>query len=210
MTISNIAKKLATFNTRLTQFKAVQKTEANTDLHAVCSDHLKTVERFKRRKTELTPAEQKEYSNALTNFDYRTKALVMGEKALEWLHAQGCTLTDMRRNTYGKDLKLVDLALGKSHHDYEQSNYASAFYMAFLDGDAIDSPMTVTAGDLAKLYTRDPSKPHGQTQPYAMLQALEQIGAGKRTMAGTGNWKQSKIVLEPTSAFIQAVNAINA
>ena len=194
------------------KFSAVKKADFNASLHSEAKKAQQECKRFLNRKTELSDDDMKNFSKALTQFRYRVTALVLGESALQWMHENGCTLTDMHRNTYGKCLAFIDMVNGKSHHTYEQGAYAVSTYLQFISGDEITSDLTITAGQLAQTIGKSKDKPLLQTQPYAVLQALELIGAGKRNMQGRGTgWKQSSITLDPNSAFIKAFNArVNA
>ncbi len=149
----------------------------------------------------------KAFTAAYDRVRYGVIALTEGDDALQYVHEKGIECDFNGRNRFGKQLWSIDTILGKVPYKYEQSAYMARTWALLAQGDEIESEFTLTARELAYSIGASKDKPIGSTQVYAVLQALELIGAGKRVMAGTGSdWLASKIVLNPKSDFVQALN----
>lgn len=206
MTTSAHAKALANGKKACEVFKTIEKQAHNTSAYAHFASYRDKVNAGLQRKN-WDDASIKEFSAAYDRLRYGLVILTKGDDALQYVHEKGIECDFHGRNRYGKQLNAIDRILGKTPQSYEQGAYMSRTWELLIQGDEIESDFTLTARELAYSIGAAKDKPIGQTQVYAVLQALELIGAGKRLMAGRGaDWLASKIVLNPESDFVQALN----
>lgn len=188
------------------QLAKVKKQAHNEQVHALAKASEKECTRFSNRKTELNADDMKSFSKSLTQLRYRTELLTKGDSALKWMHEQGIKNDVTARNTYGKALYLVDKILGNAPMNYEQSSYAERMWNEVITVEKpTEQGIKVTARKLAYACGKG-ENPLGQTQPYALLKALEILQCGTRKMAGRGdNWMNSTFYIDVNSALYQAV-----
>lgn len=188
----------------------VVKTEANTLVFESMKSAERECKKFLNRKTELNKDDQTAFSALLTQYRYRVELLYKGAGALEYAHKMSIKIDLSARNTYGKVLSGIDFENGIAVHakKYEQGNYLVNTVMSCLIGDPIESEFSLTAGQIGRCCASTGVSVAGSTQPYAVINALVLIGAGKRINMGKGEgWKNTKIVFDPQSAFIKSINA---
>jgi len=187
-------------------FNAIKRTGYNAEARksfATSRDILANGLKRKSWEGECTKA----FTAAFDRTRYGIQVLTAGDDALKYVHEKGIECDFNGRNRYGKQLSAIDLILGKKAVAYEQSAYMTRTVAMLTEGDEIESTFTVNARELAYSIGAAKDKPIGQTQVYAVMHALELIGAGKRVMAGKGSeWLASKIMLNAESDFVQALN----
>ena len=198
-------KKIAEITAADARLKATVKAAHNEALYTDAKAVQAQVRKFQNRKTpssEWTDADVNAYSKAIDQYRYLTLAVTKGNEALQLLHSLGLTMKDTGRNRYGKALCITSIAAGKAGK-FEQSAPMEKFIQHWLSGDELTDKMTVTCRDIANHCAAGDSF-KGNTQPYAIIEALVNVGAGEKVMSGnSASWHNSKIILNPESEVLK-------